>query len=53
MRHDPDTRYFVSTRGVGVSWRAKRRPLVAAFFAGILFVSAIWALVLIASGSVR
>lgn len=50
MRHDPQARYFISTRGVGMSWRPKRRPLLTAFFGLILLIAAIIALVNIASG---
>jgi hypothetical protein len=43
-KHDPQTRYWAGTRGVGVSWRPRRRPWVQAFFAGILFFACVVAI---------
>lgn len=50
MKHDPQTRIYAGTRGVGVSWRPRKSKTVGILFALFVAAVSITALVNIATG---
>ena len=48
--HDRDARAVVGTFGVGVSWRPRRHPWIAAFFWAIFGLACLISLIRLAVG---
>jgi len=44
-KHDPQTRYWAGTRGFGVSWKPKPRPILTSILAVILAYACIAAII--------